>query len=57
MVYTGNYFFNTVDFFGPQLCQNPNIPPAPVNMRFVDNVPVREASGVPAWILEQAGRL
>ena len=57
MVYTGNYFFNTVDFFGPQLCQNPNIPPAPVNLRFVDNVPVREASGVPAWILEQAGRL
>ena len=37
--------------------ENPNIPPAPVNMRFVDNVPVREASGVPAWILEQAGRL
>ena len=56
MVYVGNYFFNTVDFFGPQLCQNPYIPPAPVNMSFSGNVPVRSANDVPAWILQQAGR-
>ena len=56
LVYTGNYFLNPVEFFGPTLCKNPSIPPAPVNVLLSGNVPVRSAAEVPAWILQQAGR-
>lgn len=56
LVYTGNYFLNPVEFFGPTLCKNPAIPPAPVNVLFSGNVPVRTSAEVPAWILQQAGR-
>ena len=56
LVYTGNYFLNPVEFFGPTLCKNASIPPAPVNVLFSGNVPVRSAAEVPGWILQQAGR-
>jgi len=54
--YTQNYFANTLEFFGPELCKNESyIPAYPVNMSFINNVPTTSASQVPSWILEQAG--
>jgi hypothetical protein len=55
LTYKGNYFLDTVDFFGPQICHNDYIPAYPVNLRFIGDIPTRSASDVPAWILLQAG--
>lgn len=55
LTYKRNYFLDTIDFFGPQLCHNGYIPPYPVNLRFIDNVPTTSAADVPNWILLQAG--
>lgn len=55
LTYSGNYFTNTVDFFGPSLCQNSYIPAFPVNLTFTGNVPIRTADEVPSAILQQAG--
>ncbi len=53
--YIQNYLADTLTFFGPQLCQNDLIPPYPINMTFMDNVPVTSPDQVPSWILDQAG--
>ena len=55
LIYKQNYFLNTVDFFGPQLCQNSYLPPSPVDVTFLNNVPASSAADVPNWILLQAG--
>lgn len=53
--YTGNYFQDTIDFFGPAICHNSYIPAYPVDLSFVGNVPITSTQQVPSWILEQAG--
>lgn len=53
--YIGNYFLQPTNFFGPQVCQNSHIPPFPVNLSFVNNVPTTSVADVPNWILLQAG--
>jgi hypothetical protein len=53
--YTGNYFADTLTFFGPTICKNSYIPAYPVNMSFINNIPVTSAGQVPSWILNQAG--
>ena len=53
--YSDNYLLDTVTFFGPNLCDNSHIPPYPVNLEFINNVPVTSAADVPAAILQQAG--
>lgn len=55
LTYNGNYFLNTIEFFGPQICTNSYIPAYPVNLTFVNNVPTTSAAQVPNWILLQAG--
>ncbi|HLH78295.1 MAG TPA: right-handed parallel beta-helix repeat-containing protein [Candidatus Binataceae bacterium] len=55
LTYNQNYFLDTVDFFGPQICQNSYIPPYPVNLTFTNNVPTTSAAQVPNSILLQAG--
>ena len=55
LAYSGNYFEDTIDFFGPKLCHNSYIPAYPVNLSFVGNVPITSTEQVPSWILEQAG--
>ena len=53
--YRDNYLLDTVTFFGPNLCSNSYIPAYPVNLEFINNVPVTAATDVPAAILQQAG--
>lgn len=53
--YVQNYFLDTIDFFGPTLCQNDLIPPYPVNLTFMNNIPITSSTDVPTWILFQAG--
>lgn len=53
--YVGNYFADTIDFFGPQLCQNDLIPPYPTDLTFTGNHSVTSVTQVPDWILLQAG--
>ena len=54
--YSGNYFADTLTFFGPSICKNEAyIPAYPVNMTFINNIPTTSASQVPNWILNQAG--
>ena len=55
LTYTGNYFLNPIDFFGPQICQSSYIPAYPVNLKIENNGPVTSAAQVPSWILTQAG--
>ncbi len=55
ITYIQNYFLDSIDFFGPQLCQNSYIPPYPVNLTFTNNVPTTSPAQVPTWILLQAG--
>lgn len=55
LTYDENYLRDTVTFFGPNLCSNANIPPYPVGLQFINNVPTTSAADVPGWILEQAG--
>jgi len=55
LMYIQNYFADTLDFFGPQLCHNDLIPPYPIDLTFTDNVPTTSISQVPSWILDQAG--
>lgn len=56
LIYKQNYLLDPIEFFGPQLCQNPLIPPYPVNLTFINNIPTTSAAQVPQWILDQAGR-
>lgn len=53
--YIQNYFQNTVDFYGPQICQNDLIPPYPVDLTFVNNVQITSFTQAPNWILDHAG--
>ena len=53
--YIGNYFLQPTNFYGPQVCQSPYLPPFPVNLSFVNNVPTTSVADVPNWILLQAG--
>lgn len=53
--YFENYFQDTVNFFGPQLCHNDLIPPYPVDLEFVNNTQITSFTQVPGWILAQAG--
>lgn len=53
--YVQNYFLDTIDFFGPGLCHNALIPPYPVNLTFMNNIPISSSTDVPTWILFQAG--
>lgn len=55
LTYTQNYFLDPTNFYGPQICQNPYIPPYPVNLTFTNNVPTTSAAQVPNSILLQAG--
>jgi hypothetical protein len=56
LTYSGNYFLNPIDFFGPQLCKNTAFIPAyPVDLEIQNNVPTTSADQVPGWILFQAG--
>jgi hypothetical protein len=55
LTYTENYFADTLNFFGPQICQNDYIPPYPVDLTFVDNIPTASVADAPNWILLQAG--
>ena len=55
LTYIENYFADTLNFFGPQICQNDYIPPYPVDLTFVDNIPTTSLADVPNWILLQAG--
>lgn len=55
LTYIENYFADTLNFFGPQICQNDYIPPYPVDLTFVDNIPTTSVADVPNWILLQAG--
>ena len=55
LIYSQNYFLNPVNFFGPQICQSPYIPPFPVNVSIDNNGPITSPSQVPSWILSQAG--
>jgi len=53
--YLQNYFQDPVDFYGPQICQNDLIPAYPVDLTFLQNVPITSLTQVPGWILDQAG--
>lgn len=55
LTYDGNYLPDTTTFFGPNLCSNSYIPPYPVNLVFIDNVPTTSAADVPGALLQQAG--
>jgi hypothetical protein len=55
LTYIENYFANTIDFYGPQICQNDYIPPYPVDLTFVNNIHTTSVAQVPSWILLQAG--
>ncbi len=55
LTYIGNYLLQPTNFFGPQICQNSYIPPYPVNLTFINNVPTTSVGDVPNWILLQAG--
>jgi hypothetical protein len=55
LTYNANYLPDTITFFGPQLCSNSNIPPYPVNLVFMNNVPITTEADVPTSILLQAG--
>ena len=55
LTYDENYLANTIEFFGPQLCHNDFIPPYPVDLTFVNNIPTTSVAQVPNWILLQAG--
>jgi hypothetical protein len=53
--YLQNYFQDTTDFYGPQICHNDLIPPFPVDLTFLNNVKISSFTQVPDWILDQAG--
>ena len=55
LTYEQNYFLNPTEFFGPQICQNSYIPPYPIHMTMVNNVPTTSVSDVPNGLLLQAG--
>ncbi len=55
ITYDRNYLADTITFFGPSLCSNSYIPPYPVNLVFMNNVPTSSIADVPTWILLQAG--
>jgi len=55
LTYTQNYLAQPTNFYGPQICQNPYVPPYPINLTFINNVPTTSVADVPNWILLQAG--
>jgi len=52
LTYFEKYSANTIEFYGPQVCY---IPPYPVDLTFINNIPSTSVAQVPSWILLQAG--